>query len=166
MSYGPDFLSKEKDKRRTIKAKQLRGRAAVEEEGIVTSRLPAYTDILKIRSEIIYGFVGIQVNHKIIFIRKMYGCKIPKVRGCNSKPGFKGLRHLAGSLCVRILRYEITLLFALQCQTCQIHIGYPWHLEVHSRIVPEPQKELECMSLETMRLYSHATFTPNFVPLA
>ena len=67
MSYGPDFLSKEKDKRRTIKAKQLRGRAAVEEEGIVTSRLPAYTDILKIRFEIIYGFISFQVKHKIHF---------------------------------------------------------------------------------------------------
>ena len=55
MSYGPDFLSKKKDKLRTIKVKKLRGRA-VEEEGIVTSRLPAYTDILKIRFEIIYGF--------------------------------------------------------------------------------------------------------------
>ena len=64
MSYGPDFLSKEKDKRRTIKAKKQRGRE-VEEEGIVTSRLPAYTDILKIRFEIIYGFIVTRyiINH-------------------------------------------------------------------------------------------------------
>ena len=113
MSYGPDFLSKEKDKRRTIKAKQLRARAAVEEEGIVTSRLPAYTDILKIRFEIIYGFIGFQVIHKIIFNRKMYNCKIPKVRGCNSQRGFRELRHLAGSLCVRVLKYEIRLLLCI-----------------------------------------------------
>ena len=113
MSYGPDFLSKEKDKRRTIKAKQLRGRAAVEEEGIVTSRLPAYTDILKIRFEIIYGFIGFQVIHKIILNRKMYNCKIPKVRGCNPQSRFQELRHLAGSSCVRVLRYEITLLLCL-----------------------------------------------------
>ena len=113
MSYGPDFLSKEKDKRRTIKAKQpYRGRA-VEEKGIVTSRLPAYTDILKIRFEIIYGFISFQVKHKIIFIRKMYGCKIPKVHGCNSQRGFRELRHLAGSLCVRVLKYEIRLLLCI-----------------------------------------------------
>ena len=115
MSYGPDFLSKEKDKRRTIKAKQpYRGRA-VEEKGIVTSRLPAYTDILKIRFEIKWFmvFIRFQVNHKIVFNRKMYNCKLPKVRGCNSQQGFQELRHLAGSLCVRVLRYEIRLLLCL-----------------------------------------------------
>ena len=78
MSYGPDFLSKEKDKRRTIKAKQLRGRAAVEEEGIVTSRLPAYTDILKIRFEIIYGFISFQVKIKSFSPGKCMAAKYPR----------------------------------------------------------------------------------------
>ena len=88
MSYGPDFLSKEKDKRRTIKAKQLRGRAAVEEEGIVTSRLPAYTDILKIRFEIIYGFIVI-INHQSFSIGKCTDAKYQRYKAANLNQGFK-----------------------------------------------------------------------------
>ena len=49
MSYGPDFLSKEKDKRMTINYKMSHTWRPVEQKGIVTSHLPAYTDILKIR---------------------------------------------------------------------------------------------------------------------
>ena len=49
MSYGPDFLSKEKDKMMTINSKRSYTGRPVEEKGIVTSHLPAYTDILKIR---------------------------------------------------------------------------------------------------------------------
>lgn len=49
MSYGPDFLSKDKVDKRTIRAKRSYSRRKVEGEGIVTSHLPAYTDVLKIR---------------------------------------------------------------------------------------------------------------------
>ena len=49
MSYGADFLSKERDKKATIETKRSYSSRKVEEEGIVTSHLPAYTDILKIR---------------------------------------------------------------------------------------------------------------------
>ena len=48
MSYGPSFLSKDRNNKRTIRAKRPNKRK-VDEEGIVTSHLPAYTDILRIR---------------------------------------------------------------------------------------------------------------------
>ena len=53
MSYGQAYLSKNKKNMRTIKYKRSYSRMRVEEEGIVTSHLPAYTDILKIRFVIV-----------------------------------------------------------------------------------------------------------------
>ena len=60
MSYGPDFLSKEKNKRMTINYKGSYTGRPVEEKGIVTSHLPAYTDILKIRFVIISQETGLE----------------------------------------------------------------------------------------------------------
>ena len=45
-----------------------------------------------------------RVNFNIIFFRKMYGCRIPKMPTCSSRKGFTKLRHTAGAACVRELR--------------------------------------------------------------
>ena len=53
MSYGSAYLSKNKKSKRTIRYKRAYSRKRVEEEGIVTSHLPSYTDIVKIRFRIL-----------------------------------------------------------------------------------------------------------------
>ena len=53
MSYGQAYLSKNKNIKRTIGYKRSYSRRRVENEGIVTSHLPAYTDIVKIRFRIV-----------------------------------------------------------------------------------------------------------------
>ena len=58
MSYGQAYLSKNKNNKRTIWYKRSYSRRRVEEEGIVTSHLPAYTDIVKIRFRLVrYPFL-------------------------------------------------------------------------------------------------------------